>query len=142
MKGAQKWRTKGLGFYARVKLAEKNKLARSSIFNLGPAQGPLVVYRIHNDGPFSVLVGITDPVLGNLGVSGLNPQAGVVTVAIEPGCDCDITGSGIESGSEIIVTLLFTSRGSPQNASGTYQLMCCQPFAQQATTGVASSDQR
>jgi len=94
--------------------------------NLGPAQGPLVVYRVHNDGPIDVIVGVGSPQP--------LPPGPIVKVTIEPGTDCDISGSGVESGSGIKVQLDVdsVSRGKPGNASGTYELICCQPL--QATT--------
>jgi hypothetical protein len=75
--------------------------------NIGPAQGPLVVYRIHNDGPDTVFAG-----------SALN--AGVESgAAIPAGSDCDISGSPITIRIE---GFLHTLR-----ASGAYELICCQP---------------
>ena len=73
--------------------------------NFGPTQGPLVVYRIHNDGPETVFA---------------TGSAGSVT--IPSGCDCDMSGSPIETG-------LLEGPGhgeSGAKASGTYELVCCQ----------------
>jgi hypothetical protein len=73
--------------------------------NVGPTQGPLVVYRIHNAGP--------DPVLaGNLAEGASAPAL------ISPGTECDISGSPI--------TIGFPEREIDQTAHGTYQLLCCQ----------------
>jgi hypothetical protein len=75
--------------------------------NIGPAQGPLVVYRIHNDGPATVFAG--NAAEGDAG--------GAV---IPPGCDCDISGSPIAIG---FAGFRLTTDG----ASGTFNLICCQP---------------
>jgi hypothetical protein len=66
----------------------------------GPAaaQGPLVIYRIHNDGPDEVATGGT-------------PSQG--PVGVPPGSDCDISGSPI-----------FIGLGGPTgSASGTCLLI-------------------
>jgi hypothetical protein len=73
--------------------------------NIGPTQGPLVVYRIHNDGPDVVYA-------GNLAAGGGG------TALIQPGTDCDISGSQI--------AIRFSERQRNQSASGTYELLCCQ----------------
>jgi hypothetical protein len=75
--------------------------------NIGPTQGPLVVHRIHNDGPETVFA-------GNAAEGGALSGA-----VIRPGCDCDISGSPIEIG--------LSGLRPSGNASGTYQLVCCQP---------------
>jgi hypothetical protein len=75
--------------------------------NIGPAQGPLVVYRIHNDGPETVFAG-----------NAAGGDAG--GAAIPPGCDCDISGSPIAIG-------IAGHRETTESASGTYNLICCQP---------------
>ena len=73
--------------------------------NVGPTQGPLVVYRIHNAGP--------DPVLaGNLAEGASAPAL------ISPGTECDISGSPIAIG--------FVGRERRLSTSGTYALVCCQ----------------
>jgi hypothetical protein len=74
--------------------------------NIGPTQGPLVVYRIHNDGPETVFA-------GNATEGGALSGA-----AIRPGCDCDISGSPIEIG--------LSGLEPTGSASGTYELVCCQ----------------
>jgi hypothetical protein len=74
--------------------------------NIGPAQGPLVVYRIHNDGPETVFAG--NAAKGDEGGG-----------AIPPGSDCDISGSPIAIG--------IAGRKATGSASGTYELICCQP---------------
>jgi hypothetical protein len=88
--------------------AEADDVNQIVYVNIGPTQGPLVVYRIHNDGPGTVWAG--------------NPQEryGGSGVAIAPGCDCDISGSPINIG-------LFPREGRGRGgASGTYELVCCQ----------------
>jgi hypothetical protein len=93
-------------------------------FKLGPAQGPVVVYRVHNDGPLDVMVLIS-------GLAPPNPP-GFEPVVIEPGTDCDISGSGLEFGTGIQVRLDLENliKGETGNASGTYELMCCHPTPQ------------
>lgn len=73
--------------------------------NIGPTQGPLVVYRIHNDGPETVFAG--------------NAEGGALSgAAIRPGCDCDISGSPIEIG--------LSGLRPTGSASGTYEVLRCQ----------------
>jgi|SRR6516162_9123241 hypothetical protein len=74
----------------------------------GPLKGPLVVYRIHNDGPETVFAG--------------NPLAAGVSAgaAIRPGCYSDLSGSPIQINLEV-----REGTGSGR-ASGTYELVCCQ----------------
>jgi hypothetical protein len=78
--------------------------------NIGPTQGPLVVYRIHNAGPDIVSA-------GNLAAEGGG------TALIQPGTDCDISGSPIAIG--------FLRRETNRSASGTYELLCCQSLDEQ-----------
>jgi hypothetical protein len=73
--------------------------------------GPLVVYRIHNDGPSTVFAG--NAAEGDAGGA-----------AIPPGSDCDISGSPIAIG----IAGHKATIGSG-TASGTYELICCQPGA-------------
>jgi hypothetical protein len=79
--------------------------------NIGPAQGPLVVYRIHNDGPAAVFAGDAN---------------GAVSVKIPAGSDCDL------SGSPIVVTIAVNYQRA-KSASGTYELVCCQPAGPDVT---------
>jgi hypothetical protein len=90
--------------------------ARTVHVNIGSAQGPLVVYRIHDDGPNTVFAG--NPALGNMGGA-----------AIPPGSHADISGSPITIG-------IAAHRGQPatESASGTYELICCQPDTSGVTT--------
>lgn len=85
-------------------------------------QGPLVVYRIHNDGPGDVVVSVS-------GGSGAQPA----TVTIHAGNDADISGSGIQ------ISVSFRLGSPILTASGTYELLCCQPPAQPATAAAASA---
>ena len=78
--------------------------------DIGPAQGPGVVYRIHNDGPDNVFAG-----------NALRGAEGGALIL--PGCDCDISGSPIQIG----LTGRFVGE---QSASGTYALVCCQSAMQ------------
>jgi hypothetical protein len=77
--------------------------------DIGPTQGPLVVYRIHNDGPETVFAG--NAAKGDAGGA-----------AIPPGSDCDISGSPI--------TIGIVGREPTGSASGTYNLICCQSVMQ------------
>ena len=72
-----------------------------------PAQGPLVVYRVHNDGPDVIFV------------SPGPPSRQVPGIWINPGCDSDVSGSEIE-----VSFGRFGRRA--RSASGTYELVCCQ----------------
>jgi len=96
--------------------------------NHGPAQGPMVVYRIHNNGPLDVIV--------LLATESPTPPggAGIIQVLIEPGTDCEISGSALEFEMGIQLRLDFgsLSRGETGNASGTFELLCFQPPPQQA----------
>jgi hypothetical protein len=77
--------------------------------NLGATptmQGPLVVYRIHNDGPAPIEVG-----------------PGATVVSINPGCDADVSGTEIQ----IAFTFGRHAAHGKFTASGTYELICCQP---------------
>jgi len=89
--------------------------------NLGPMQGPLVVYRVHNNGPCAVTIG--------------------GAAFLDPGTDCDVSGSRIE------VTLAGFPRCGRRiaedrcgDASGTYDLVCCQPPPQVGTPAAAPPD--
>jgi hypothetical protein len=89
------------------------KTAQTVYVDVGPLQGPLVVYRIHNDGPKTIFV-------GNAGERGELSGA-----TVPPGCDCDLSGSPIIIG--------LTGRKPTGSASGTYALACCQPAMQAAS---------
>lgn len=100
-------------------VSDTDRAVRTVYVDIGPAQGPLVVYRIHNDGRNIVFAG--DPTRGDKGGA-----------AIHPGCDCDISGSPIQIG-------LVGFRQVTGSASGTYKLLCCQsvmpPSDQQTAPG-------
>ena len=86
--------------------------------NFGPAQGPLLVYRVHNDGPDAISVSPGPPGRHTPGVS------------INPGCDSDVSGSEIE-------VSFGVGRGA-RSASGTYELVCCQSLPQVAIPASSS----
>jgi len=96
------------------------KQSETIYINLGPVQGPLVIYRVHNNGPCAVSLG-----------------AGIL---LDPGTDCDV------SGSHIVVTLAGfplcgvrpTKVDSCSDASGTYELLCCEAPPQVGTPAAAS----
>lgn len=70
----------------------------------GPMPGPLVVYRVHNNGPCAVTVG---------------------AAFLDPGTDCDVSGSRIEI--SLAGLSVCGRRLAGDDALGTYDLVCCQP---------------
>lgn len=91
--------------------------------NLGPTQGPLVVERVHNNGPCAVTIG------GG-------------AAFLDPGTDCDVSGARIE------IALAGPPRCGGRRgeercdeASGTYDLVCCQPPPQVGTPAAAPPGQ-
>jgi hypothetical protein len=113
-----------------VGISGKEQSSQIIHLNLGPALGPFVLYRIHNDGPLDVFALLATEAPTPPGGGAINQ------VAIEPGTDCDISGSALEFGMGIQLRLDFASliRGEIGSASGTYELLCCQPPQQPTRT--------
>jgi hypothetical protein len=107
--GAQVW---------SISPSEGQQTSQVIYLHIGPVQGPLVVFRVHNDGPHKVSV--------SLFPQALLPVGGTEVAVIESGTDCDISGSGLEFGAGIQLSCP-NFRREIGTASGTYELMYCQP---------------
>lgn len=96
-----------------------SKASEIVFINAGPSSSVLAIYRIHNNGPCAVSIGI----------------GGVVHV--DPNTDVDVATSG----SQIVVNLAGAPQCGPRphgagpcdDASGTYELLCCEAPAQIGT---------